>query len=150
MIIYCAGMMLGIQTRINEDHTNIKAGLPDQTPFVVGFTFGEQGPIGTSLDLENESVHANLMYNMLVISFLLICMLCLDLYRRNNTAKPEALLFDCRCLVRPSTHVYPPLRPKPVALGMFWIDSKASSRPRGSWPALSDCSRSLISTMMAP
>lgn len=64
-LIYCAGMMLAVQDSIHQIHGHISAALPAGTPFVTGFTFGEQGPVGSST-AANEALHGNLMYNLLL------------------------------------------------------------------------------------
>lgn len=55
IIIFCGGCMLSIKDAMNEVKQSIEAQLPD-TPFIMGFTFGELGTFSDS-----TSKHGNLM-----------------------------------------------------------------------------------------
>ena len=64
LLIYCAGCFMALRPHMASVAERIKSGLPSpdgkDLPFVCGFTFGEQGPVG----IGGESVHCNLMFNI--------------------------------------------------------------------------------------
>lgn len=55
IIVYCAGCMLSVKDQLSDVQAGLKAALPD-IPFVVTFTFGEQGCF-----VDGSSRHGNLM-----------------------------------------------------------------------------------------
>ena len=86
LLIYCAGCFLALQPHMDSVAERIRRGLPDlrqqpsdgggadggaavaaargggaPLPFVCGFSFGEQGPMGSG-----QSIHGNLMFNVLL------------------------------------------------------------------------------------
>lgn len=62
LMIYCAGCMLAIQPRVKEMISELKKVIGD-VPFVVTYTFGEQGCI-----LPHQIDHGNLMLSVLLFS----------------------------------------------------------------------------------
>ena len=72
LAIYCAGCAMELERQVDcagsamgQIETMISKSLPKECPFVGCFTFGEQGPLLTKDGLP-DSVHANLMFNLLV------------------------------------------------------------------------------------
>ncbi len=61
IIVYCAGCMLTVKENLTEVHAAIKAELGD-IPFVVTFTFGEQGCF-----IDGSNRHGNLMISAVLL-----------------------------------------------------------------------------------
>lgn len=61
LVIFCGGCFLTVQDRIQEVHANVASAMGGQ-PFLVAFTFGEQGRV-----LAGTNRHGNLMISALLV-----------------------------------------------------------------------------------